>query len=131
MPSRNDRLRNAKRARAPELPLDALYVAPPGLDEHEYFIELDDPDFQVIQRFVYDEERRVVEFALILVKMGYSRFREIYSIDTEHGYLHEHIYGHSRPDDRRDIKPLFSQGDVAGSFDDAYSRVLKHYDELE
>lgn len=42
--------------------------------------------------------------------------------------LHEHISGHKRKNDRRDIRPLYTQVDVQESLDDAADPlVLEKY----
>lgn len=53
---------------------------------------------------------------------------EVYSIDSKHGVLHEHISGHKRKDDRRDLGALYTQVDVQESLDDPAMRmVLEKY----
>lgn len=106
----------------------AFYVKPDtGCEEFTQMVELNDPEFRYTQRLVV-HERRLVEFALVLDRFQGGRWVEVYSIDTQHGVLHQHISGHQRKDDRRDIQPLYTQVDVQESLDDPADRmVLEKY----
>ena len=130
MPSRNDRIRNARDGRSAKPPPESLYEHPSdGCPQEEYFVELD-PEYQIVERVVY-HEGRIAEFAMILVRVGPSRHTEVYSVDTKHGYLHQHTHGHARPNDKQDVMPLFSQFDVEESWDTAYGLVKTKYSRLE
>lgn len=90
-------------------------------------MELDDPDFRLMQRLVR-ADGKLVEYAIVLTRHQGGEWTEVYSVDTKHGVLHEHISGHRRANDRRDIRPLYTQVDVQESFDDpATELVLAKY----
>ena len=129
MANRNDRRRNAKRARKePEVEL-TLYSRPPDgeCETSEFPVVLDDSDFQIVMRLVRSKGR-LVEFAIILCRLAGEEWREIYSVDTMHGQLHEHTTGHQKSHDRQNIKPLFNQVDVQESFDEpSYRMVHERY----
>lgn len=106
------------------LPTQALYI--PDKTDCETFrqtVELEDLDFRLKQRLVRCNGK-LVEFALILTRFQGYRWVEVYSIDSEHGMLHEHTSGHQRQDDRRDIRALYTQVDVQDSFDDPATRMV-------
>lgn len=129
MPNRNDRQRNDKRARkAAEVEL-TTYEKPndPACIETRIPHDIDDPDYTISLRLV-SLHGKLVEFSIVLSQTFGNESVEVYSVDSQHGYLHEHIHGHNKPKDRRDIKPLFSQVDVQESFDEpALQMVLKTY----
>lgn len=106
----------------------AFFVRPEaGCIESQQEVELDDPEFRLIQRLVA-HEMKLVEFALVLSRLQGGQWVEVYSIDTKHGVLHEHISGHTRKDDRRDLGALYTQVDVQESLDDPAMRmVLEKY----
>ena len=98
-----------------------------GCVETRHPVELEDRDFRLNQRLVTHEEK-LVEYALVLTRFQGGRWVEVYSIDTRHGALHEHISGHQRDNDRRDIRALYTQVDVQESLDDpAWELVLAKY----
>jgi hypothetical protein len=90
-------------------------------DESRLPVELDIGS-RIDQRFHY-QRMRPVFFALVFSVWDGERWVERYSVDTAHGYLHDHPTGH-RTDDRRDIQPLYSQIDVQECYDQAYDLVL-------
>lgn len=106
----------------------AFFVKPEtGCVERQQDVELDDPDFRLTYRLV-THEAKLVEYALVLCRLQGGLWVEVYSVDTEHGVLHEHTSGHRRNNDRRDIQPLYTQVDVQESLDDPASQlVLKKY----
>jgi hypothetical protein len=106
----------------------AFFVRPgAGCVESRQEVELDDSEFRISQRLVVYEEK-LVEYALVLCRFQGGEWAEVYSIDTRHGVLHEHISGHRRKDDRRDLYALYTQVDVQESLDDpAMYMVLEKY----
>lgn len=97
-----------------------------GCVERRQDVELEDPDFRYSQRLVVHEDK-LVEYALVLTRRQQDRWVEVYSVDTRHGVLHEHVSGHQRENDRRDVQPLYTQVDVQESFDTADQLVLGIY----
>lgn len=91
-------------------------------DESTEFIALDKTMF-IQQRLSY-QQHKLVSFFIGLFAVDGEVNKELYSVDTHHGWLHAHIYGHQSPQDRRDVRQLFSQQDVEESFEEAYDMVL-------
>ena len=103
----------------------ALFVKPDtGCVESRQVVELEDPQFRLSQRLV-THESKLVEYALVLSRQQGGDWVEVYSLDTKHGYLHEHISGHARKGDRRDVRPLYTQVDVQESLDDPASQMVQ------
>ena len=123
---RNRQRREAKAQMA--VATGAFYSRPDsGCSEYQQSVELEDSDFRYTQRLV-THEGKLVEYALILDRLQGGQWVEVYSVDTKHGVLHEHISGHQRKGDRRDIQPLYTQVDVQESLDDAADQlVLEKY----
>lgn len=118
-----------REARAQSSLADGAFFVRPDTDceEARQDVELDDPDFRFSQRLV-THEGKLVEYALVLSRIQGGQWVEVYSVDTRHGVLHEHISGHQRKGDRRDIQPLYTQVDVQESLDDPASQlVLEKY----
>ncbi|MFP5290190.1 MAG: hypothetical protein ACLGH5_04260 [Actinomycetes bacterium] len=127
MANRQDRRRNATRARKKVAVSLEVYERPAdGCEEMRIPVPMPHPRFRITQRLV-SYRHQLVEFAVILSEWDGRGWEEVYSVDTCHGYLHEHIHGHRKPNDRRDIKPLFTQVDVQESLDFAYDKVRDHY----
>jgi hypothetical protein len=125
--NRNDRQRNDKRAKKSDEPTLDLFVRPAeGCEDLVIPVDMPDARYRITQRLM-SYRHQLVEFAVVLSKWNGDGWDEIYSIDTCHGYLHEHIHGHRKPGDRRDIRPLVSQLDVQESLDPAYDQVRDHY----
>lgn len=89
-------------------------------------VELD-PGNELLLVIHYDDRRKVVWFAILLNRVENARGREIYSVDTGHGYFHEHTSGHQKPNDRKDLEPLYSQVSVQESYDVGYELVMRKY----
>lgn len=118
-----DLQRREARALATPAP-GALFIKPEtGCVEVQNTVELDDPDFRLTQRLV-THEKKLVEYALVLSRLQGGQWVQVYSVDTKHGVLHEHISGHQRNNDRRDIQPLYTQVDVQESLDDPASQLV-------
>jgi hypothetical protein len=118
-----------RQARAQLDNVNESFFAKPAKDcvETRQDFDMEDPDFRISQRLV-SHESKLVEFALILSRSQGGQWVEVYSIDTEHGMLHEHISGHKRKGDRRDIHALHTQVDVQESLDEPAMRlVLEKY----
>jgi hypothetical protein len=94
-----------------------------GCVETNQEFEMDDPAFRVKQRLVA-HDTKLVEFAVVLCRLQEGQWVEVYSIDSKHGMLHEHVSGHKRKDDRRDIHPLYTQVDVQESLDEPAMRLV-------
>lgn len=122
-----DLQRRATREQA-EIVDQAFFVKPDvGCIETRQEVELDDPEFRISQRLV-SHDAKLVEYALVLSRFQGGEWVEVYSMDTQHGVLHEHISGHKRKDDRRDLRVLYTQVDVQESLDDpAMYMVLEKY----
>jgi len=122
-----DRQRRDTRAQIDAI-TGSFYVRPEvGCEEARLVVDLEDPDFRLDQRLVTCDGK-LVEFAVVLSRDQGGEWVEVYSVDTKHGLLHEHLSGHRRPNDRRDIKPLLTQVDVQESLDDpAMTMVLEKY----
>ena len=122
--------RNLQRreTRAQTIVSKSLFVKPESdCVEARQVVELEDPDFLLSQRLVTHNEK-LVEYALVLSRLQGGEWVEVYSIDTQHGTLHEHISGHKRKNDRRDIRPLYTQVDVQESIDEpAMQLVFEKY----
>lgn len=126
------RRRDAKRAE--EEFTGQRYVRPddPMCEEVKVPYDIDDPEYLISQRLVYLGEK-LVEFAIILTRTPeWAEPFEVYSIDTKHGSLHEHVNGHHEHGTAREIKPLYSQVDVQESLDDpAMKMILERYKRLQ
>lgn len=120
-----------RESRAQVATTQSLFERPDsGCVETRHPVELEDPDFRLNQRLVSHEEK-LVEYALVLSRFQGGRWVEVYSVDTRHGVLHEHISGHQRENDRRDIRALHTQVDVQESLDDpAWELVLAKYQKM-
>jgi hypothetical protein len=123
-----DLQRRQAKAQLEENAIQSLFVRPEsGCVETRQEFDLEDPDFRVSQRLV-SHDSKLVEFALILTRFQGGQWVEMYSIDTEHGMLHEHVSGHKRKGDRQDIHALHTQVDVQESLDEPSMRlVLEKY----
>jgi hypothetical protein len=100
-----------------DIGVQPFFVKPEkGCVETNQVYELD-PDFRVVQRLVA-HDNKLVEFAVVLNRLQKGRWVEVYSVDTVHGTLHEHVSGHRRKDDSREIQPMYTQVDVQESLDD-------------
>lgn len=122
-----DQQRREEKAMLAAAATNALYVKPEsGCVETRQEVELEDPDFLYSQRLVI-HENKLVEYALVLCRLQGGEWVEVYSLDTRHGGLHEHISGHKRKDDKREIRPLYTQVDVQESLDTADQLVLEMY----
>lgn len=129
MADRQDRARNAKRdrGRRGELPIEDLYAAPSEVTEDEYPVALM-CGCRIVQRLQF-ARGTLVFFAIMWIKRdGFGKWEEQHSVDTGHGYFHEHTHGHRRANDRRNVKPLYSQLDVQECFDDGYDLVQNRHD---
>ncbi|MDR6867706.1 hypothetical protein J2Y69_002310 [Microbacterium resistens] len=77
---------------------------------------------------LYLHQQRLVRFFMAWqCRTRDGDWAERYSVCTLHGYLHEHTTGHSQPNDRRDVTPLYSQADVQECHDRAYDLVHTRY----
>lgn len=129
MARRGDRERAAKRVRAEmsKVPEVELYEAPAGAVEVRYNVGLM-CGCQVSQRLL-NVHHSLVFFAIVWSqRTTFGGWVERYSVDSGHGYYHEHVSGHQEPDDRRDLRPLYSQVDVQECFDPGYDRVQDRHD---
>lgn len=96
-------------------------------DQYEFPVDLV-CGCKISQRLRY-KDGALVFFAIIWSRRDtFGNWEEQYSCDSGHGYFHEHIWGHRKPDDRRDIAPLYSQVYVQECFDQAYDRVQDRHD---
>jgi len=121
-----DRARREAKAQL-EASAGVSFVRPEsGCEETTDTVELEDIDFRLKQRLV-THERKLVEYAIVLTRHQGGQWVELYSVDTKHGTLHEHIAGHARDDDKREIQPLYTQVDVQESLDSAVQLVLEKY----
>lgn len=130
-PSRSDRRRNARRDRAvaAKVPDLLLFEDPTEgtQNEAEYPVELP-CSCRISQRLRY-QNGALVFFAIIWSRRDtFGNWREQYSCDSGHGYFHEHLWGHQRKNDRRNVRPLYSQVDVQECFDPAYDKVQDQHD---
>lgn len=126
-PHRRLRAKQAKsqRKRVIDNPL-ALYEPKEIDNEVRDKIILSDTDFIELRLSYF--RNKLVSFFIGLFEIRDGTNTEISSVDTHHGWLHKHIYGHRRSNDRRDIRQLLSQVDVQESHDEAYEMVLKKYE---
>ena len=126
-PNRRLRAKQAKshRKRVVDNPL-ALYE-PKEIDNVvRDKIILGETDFIELRLSYY--RNKLVSFFIGLFEIRDGTNIEIFSVDTHHGWLHKHIHGHRKSNDRRDIRQLLSQVDVQESHDEAYEMVLKKYE---
>jgi len=131
MANRNDRKRNAKRDRAASAAvLEPILYEDPTVgndDQLEFPVDLL-CGCKISQRIRYDNGV-VVFFAIIWSKRdSFGGWQEMYSCDSGHGYFHEHVTGHRKQNDRRDVRALYSQVDVQECFDPAYDKVQDRHD---
>lgn len=116
------------RARRPTVELE-LYVhekASCDCRVEEIPVEIEEGK-QIYQALHYDEKSKLVWFAVLFNRLRDGRGEELYSVDTSHGHFHEHTTGHKKRNDRRNIRPLYSQVNVQESFDTGYDMVLNKY----
>lgn len=127
MAGKQERVNNEKRQRAALRKADASrYVAPEG-EEQEWPADLG-CGCRIVSRAVY-AEYLLVQFAVIWVhRIDIDEWEEMYSVDTAHGSYHEHVTGHKKKPDARELRPLYTQVDVQECFDAAYDRVLDRHD---
>jgi hypothetical protein len=119
-----DQQRRQARAQAGK-GVQALYEKPAkGCVESKLVYEQEDPDFRIVQRLVTHDEK-LVEFAVVLIRLQKGQWVEVYSVDTVHGTLHEHISGHNRENDSREIQPMYTQVDVQESLDEPAMRLVQ------
>ncbi len=107
----------------------ALFTKPDtGCVETRIKVELEDPDFRIDQRLV-THETKLVEYAVVLSRRWRDGpWDQVYMVDTLHGTLHEHLSGHHRDNDGREIRAMYTQVDVQESLDDpAMLMVLEKY----
>ncbi|QUW18907.1 hypothetical protein [Agrococcus sp. Marseille-Q4369] len=121
------RRRDAKkhRARVADAPPESWYEMDPDevFEEHEMPIAMPCNCCRIVQRNRY-VQHSLAFFAIVWTRRdGFGRWIEQYSVDTGHGYFHEHVHGHQRPNDRRNIRPLRAQVDVQECFDEGYDQV--------
>lgn len=126
-PHRRLRAKQAKsqRKRVIDNPL-ALYEPKEIDNEVRDKIILSETDFIELRLSYF--RNKLVSFFIGLFEIRDGTNTELFSVDTHHGWLHKHIYGHRRSNDRRDIRQLLSQVDVQESHDEAYEMVLKKYE---
>ncbi|MDN3309542.1 hypothetical protein QWJ90_01220 [Microbacterium oryzae] len=131
MARKGDRHKNAKKASKllATQPIEALYEAPSGFDVEEITIPVDlICGCRIVQRDCY-QNHLLVQFAIMwITRDALGRWVEQYSCDSQHGYFHEHLTGHRKNDDRRNISALRSQVDVQECFDRAYDLVHDRHD---
>lgn len=84
-------------------------------------------DKEILLVLHYDDRGKLVWFAILLNSVTDGRGAELYSVDTSHGHYHEHRTGHKRRNDRKDIRPLYSQVNVQESYDHGYDLVMARY----
>lgn len=83
----------------------SLFVRPDAACvETRNTVDLDDPEFRLDVRLVVHEEK-LVEYAVVLSRRQAEEWTEVYSVDTRHGTLHEHVSGHRRSNDSKEIRP--------------------------
>ncbi|MEW1707007.1 hypothetical protein AB0230_07170 [Microbacterium sp. NPDC089190] len=131
MARRSDRRQQAKRDRAAlsATPEPTLYEHPLDAEEERYPVALM-CKCRISQRLL-TVDHALVYFAIVWSRRNsFGTWTERYSVDTGHGYFHEHTAGHQRPNDRRDIRPLYSQVDVQECFDNGYDRVQSRHDHM-
>jgi hypothetical protein len=72
-------------------------------------------------------QNQLVAFFIGWFRTQDERTQEMFSVDTNHGWLHAHTSGHRRKKDRQNIRPLHTQTDVRESYAEAYDLVYTHY----
>lgn len=82
---------------------------------------------QIRQVLHFSNGNKLVWFAVLYYKIENDRGSELYSVDTNHGHFHEHTHGHRKRNDRRNIRPLYTQVDVQESFDPGYDLVYEKH----
>jgi len=127
MAGRGDRIRNGRRGREPALPEPDLFHRPEAIlcEKTEVPVDLTKPGHRIVQSLWYFDFR-LVYFAILWIELTPNGWRERYSVDTGHGYFHEHTHGHAKAD-RKDIKPLYTYVDVQECFDEGYDLVHGKY----
>lgn len=124
-------MQNEKRAKAAARGsgVPALYEPPTGVVSREDTYPTDLVcGCRIIQRLVY-VDFLLVSFAIVwAVRVGEDTWEEEYSCDSGHGHFHQHIFGHKKPNDARNIMPLYSQADVEQCFDKGYDLVEAHHE---
>lgn len=86
-----------------------------------------DEERQIRPILHFNSHNKLCWFAVIYYKMEGKVGKELYSVDTNHGFFHEHVYGHRKRNDRRDIMPLHTQLDVQESYDRAFDMVYNKH----
>ncbi|MDT3331389.1 hypothetical protein Q9S78_11990 [Microbacterium sp. KSW-18] len=105
-----------------------LYEAPADVTEQKFDVAMP-CGCHIIQRQLL-AQHKMVFFAIVWAqKVALGNLREQYSVDTGHGWFHEHVTGHQKSNDRRDLRALYSQVDVQESFDPGYDRVQDRHDQ--
>lgn len=132
MARKQERMQNAKRARAVgRSQREAeLYETPSGENHREETYPTDlICGCRIAQRLIY-ADFALIYFAIVWVKrVDLDEWQEQYSCDTGHGYFHEHVTGHRKPHDSRNLRPLYSQVDVQECFDRGYDLVHDRHDQ--
>lgn len=126
-----EKRRRARAAKA-SVPTESLFVHNKAECDcrHEILpIEIE-PGREIRQVLHFDSRGKLVWFAVLYNKVRSGRGIELYSVDTSHGYYHEHTHGHRRRNDRRDISPLYAQVHVQECFDTGYDTVLEKHDAM-
>lgn len=125
-PHARDRAKQAKAQRKQSQPQPLELYSPPAPDDESCIpIPLSKTEF-IEQRISY-KKGKMTSFFIGYFRVEADRNLEIYSVDTHHGVLHAHIHGHRKPNDKKEIRKLYSQQDVGESFEEAYNLVLKKY----
>lgn len=130
MARKQERMQNAKRVRALRAKSEVhLYEVAADLEVREETYPTDLVcGCRIVQRLV-SSHFALVYFAIVWVKkVDLEEWEEQYSCDTGHGHFHEHVTGHRKPNDARNLRPLYSHVDVQECFDRGYDLVHDRHD---